>query len=102
MQLAQRVCLSYTDLSLLEEFDVMKLDPKAIEEAVLKLKEALPNDVGEFKRLSEEKLKLALEGLLQRMDMVTREEYEVQTEVLRRTRERVEQLEQRISIFEQK
>lgn len=80
----------------------MKPDPKIIEEALQKLKEALPNDVGEFKRAGEEKLKLALEATLQNLEMVPREEYEVQTEVLRRTRERVEQLEQRISVLEQK
>ena len=80
----------------------MKFDSTMIEEAVTKLKEALPNDVGDFKRAGEEKLKLALEGVLQKLEMVPREEYEVQTEVLRRTRERVEQLEQRISILEQK
>ena len=66
------------------------------------MKEALPDDVGEFKRAGEEKLKLVLESVLQKMELVPREEYEVQTEVLKRTRERVEQLEQRISILEKK
>lgn len=80
----------------------MKFDSNTIDEVVLKLKEALPNDVGDFKRAGEEKLKLALEGWLQKLEMVPREEYEVQTEVLRRTRERVEQLERRISILEKK
>ena len=80
----------------------MKIDSNLIDDAVVKLKEALPDDLGEFKRSGEHKLKLVLESMLQKLDMVSREEYEVQTEVLRRTRERVEQLEQRISILEQK
>ena len=80
----------------------MKFDSNIIDDAVAKLKEALPDDVGEFKRAGEEKLKLVLEGVLQKMELVPREEYEVQTEVLKRTRERVEQLEQRISKLEKK
>ena len=80
----------------------MKFDSKIIDDAVIKLKEALPDDIVEFKRAGEEKLKLVLESVLQKMELVPREEYEVQTEVLKRTRERVEQLEQRISILEKK
>ena len=80
----------------------MKFDSNIIDDAVIKLKEALPDDVGEFKRAGEEKLKMVLEGVLQKMELVPREEYEVQTEVLKRTRERVEQLEQRISKLEKK
>ena len=78
----------------------MKINPKHIEEAVQKIKELLPNEPSDFKHEGEKKLKLALEGLLQKLEMVSREEYDVQTEVLRRTRERLEQLEQRIAVLE--
>ena len=80
----------------------MKPDPKVIEDTIAKLKQALPDDMHSFKRAGEEKLKLALEAALQKLEMVPREEYEVQKEVLRRTRERVEQLERRIALLEQK
>ena len=80
----------------------MKFDSSIIDDAVIKLKEALPNDVTDFKRASEEKLKIVLESTLKKLEMVSREEYEVQTEVLKRTRERVEQLEQRIALLEKK
>ena len=79
----------------------MNFDAKVIDDAVDKLKEALPDDIAAFKRAGEEKLKLVLEGVLQKLDCVPREEYEVQAAVLQRTRERVEQLEQRIAILEQ-
>ncbi len=78
----------------------MKINPKHIEETVQKIKDLLPDDTRHFKNEGEQKLKLALEGLLQKLEMVSREEYDVQTEVLRRTRERLEQLEQRISVLE--
>ncbi len=80
----------------------MKIDPKHLDETVAKIKQLLPDNVVELKNTGEEKLKLALEGLLQKLEMVSREEYEIQTEVLQRTRQRLEQLEQRIELLEKK
>ena len=79
----------------------MKLEPNKIDEVISKLKESFPNEVGDLKQAGENKLKLVLEGALQRLEVVSREEYVVQTEVLRRTRERVEDLERRISELEE-
>lgn len=80
----------------------MKIDPKHLDETVAKIKQLLPDNVVDLKNTGEEKLKLALEGLLQKLEMVSREEYEIQTEVLQRTRQRLEQLEQRIELLEKK
>lgn len=41
-----------------------------------------------------------LAGALERLDMVSREEFDVQKEVLRRTRERLEELERRVAELE--
>ena len=78
----------------------MKIDPKHLDEAVTKIKQLLPDNVIDFKNTGEDKLKLVLEGLLQKLEMVSREEYYVQAEVLQRTRQRLEQLEQRIELLE--
>ena len=78
----------------------MKINPKNIDEAVSKLKEFLPGDINDFTSTGEEKLKLVLTGVLQKLEMVSREEYDIQTEVLQRTRQRLEQLEQRIALLE--
>ena len=80
----------------------MKIDPKHLDDAVTKIKELLPDNVIDFKNTGEDKLKLVLEGLLQKLEMVSREEYDVQAEVLQRTRQRLEQLEQRIALLEKK
>jgi BMFP domain-containing protein YqiC len=45
---------------------------------------------------------MILAGTLQSMDLVSRDEYDIQTQVLQRTRERLEQLEQRLSLLEEK
>ena len=80
----------------------MKIDPKHLDDAVTKIKELLPDNVIDFKNTGDDKLKLVLEGLLQKLEMVSREEYDVQAEVLQRTRQRLEQLEQRIALLEKK
>tara|TARA_R110002096_G_scaffold229277_3_gene418858 strand:- start:370 stop:612 length:243 start_codon:yes stop_codon:yes gene_type:complete len=79
----------------------MKINQNHIEDTIAKIKELLPGDISDFKNTGEQKLKLVLESMLQKLDMVSREEYDVQTEVLQRTRQRLEQLEQRIALLEQ-
>jgi BMFP domain-containing protein YqiC len=48
----------------------------------------------------EANLKAMLSGFFSRLDLVTREEFDVQREVLLRTREKLEQLEARLAQFE--
>lgn len=45
-------------------------------------------------------LRARLEGLFARLDLVTREEFEVQKAVLQRTREQVERLERAVALLE--
>lgn len=48
----------------------------------------------------EQNLKAGLSGWLARLDLVTREEFDVQAEVLARTREKLAQLEARLAELE--
>ena len=80
----------------------MKINQKHIDDTVAKIKDLLPENVVDLKNAGDEKLKLLLEGLLQKLEMVSREEYDIQAEVLQRTRQRLEQLEQRIELLENK
>ena len=45
-------------------------------------------------------MRALLTGFLSRLDLVTREEFDVQAEVLRRTREQLTQLETKVSLLE--
>lgn len=49
----------------------------------------------------EQNLKAGVTSMLGKLDMVTREEFDVQTEVLARTREKLAQLEARLTELEQ-
>lgn len=60
----------------------------------------LPPGLGEVQRDVEKNLREAVSAALQRMDLVTREEFDVQTAVLQRTREKLEAAEARIAALE--
>ena len=83
-------------------FKHMDWNTKYLDEAVKALKDLLPHNPQDLKKAGEQKLRLILESMLQKLDVVSREEYEVQTEVLRRTRQRLEELERRLAILEKK
>jgi|TARA_B110000977_G_scaffold72155_1_gene97741 BMFP domain-containing protein YqiC len=74
----------------------MKFDSHAMEDAISKFRALLPKDAADIRSFGEDKMKLALQSLLQDLDVVTREEFDTQKQVLLRTRERLEQLEQRL------
>ncbi len=48
----------------------------------------------------EKNARALLSGFFSRLDLVTREEFDVQSEVLRRTREKLEQLEAKVAELE--
>ena len=72
-------------------------DPNFINEIAGKLGEALKQSpAGDI----EKNLKAGVTSMLGKLDMVTREEFDVQTEVLARTREKLAQLEARLAELE--
>ena len=48
----------------------------------------------------EKNLRAMLSGLFSRLDLVTREEFDVQAEVLKRTREKLTRLEAQVAVLE--
>lgn len=78
------------------------LETQKIDEFVKKLSAMMPSSVGEFQDDIEKNLKAGLQSALQKMDLVTREEYEVQTALLARTREKLEALDAKLKLLEEK
>ncbi|MNC68301.1 Membrane fusogenic activity [compost metagenome] len=62
----------------------------------------MPKGVREFGEDVEKKIRQVLQSQLTRLDLVNREEFDVQTQVLLRTREKLALLEQRMSELESK
>jgi len=73
------------------------VDPKNIEDMMDSLRRALPGDLAQG---VEKNLRAALSAGLARLDLVTREELEVQLQVLARTRARLEALEKQVAEME--
>ena len=72
-----------------------------IDEVVEKLRRLLPDDVNLVRDDINQKLKATLTASLKNMDLVTREEFDIQSRLLAKTRARLEELQSRINELEQ-
>ncbi|MDH2924476.1 hypothetical protein EV693_10684 [Nicoletella semolina] len=72
------------------------LDPQNLESLARQLQNALPQSLKNVGSDLEEKFKQILQAQLAKLDIVTREEFEVQSQVLLRTREKLIVLEARL------
>jgi BMFP domain-containing protein YqiC len=73
------------------------LDMKSLDDLTRKLSAALPPGFKEIREDTEARFKAVLQAGLEKMELVTREEFDVQTAVLARTREKLTSLEQQIN-----
>ena len=76
------------------------IDPKKIEQIARQVHESMPKGLRKFGDDVEKKVRQVIQSQLTRLDVVSREEFDVQTQVLLRTREKLALLEQRISELE--
>ena len=72
-----------------------------IEELARKLADAVPDSVRAIRSDLEANFRSVLKSGLGKLDLVTREEFEVQEAVLQRTRDKLEALEKRLSELEE-
>ena len=75
----------------------MVLDLRAVEDIAERISGLLPADARVLREEFRANTRALLETALARMDLVTREEFEVQSTMLRRTREKLEMLEARLA-----
>ena len=78
------------------------IDPKKIEEMARQIHNALPPGIKSLGEEVDKKVKQVLQSQLNRLDMVSREEFEVQTKVLLRTRQKLTALEEKLAQLEQR
>ena len=79
----------------------MNLDPKTLDDLARRLSESLPPGIAALREDLERSFRAVLQSGLARLELVNRQEFDVQAGVLRRTRERLEQLERRLTALEQ-
>ena len=76
------------------------MSDKSIEDLARRLAEAVPEGLRSVRKDLEENFQSVLKSGLGKLDLVTREEFEVQEAVLLRTREKLEALEERLTELE--
>ena len=76
------------------------LDPKQLDDLAQRLAGSMPRGLKVLQEDVGRSLRASLEATLARLDLVTREEFEIQTELLARTRQRLEALEARVAALE--
>lgn len=76
-------------------------DSKTIDDIANRLANAIPPSFNHLKEDVEKNFHAVLQSALARLDLVTREEFEVQKAVLAKTRQKFEALEQRVAEMEQ-
>lgn len=77
------------------------LDPRLFDELADKLSQFVPPGLKSAQQEAHKQLKVVLQNTLTKLDLVSREEFDVQQQMLLRLRERVEQLESRLDALEQ-
>ncbi len=75
------------------------INPKKLEEIAKQIADSVPSGVKNFAEEIETKTKQVLQRKLSNMDFVSRDEFDVQTQVLQRTREKLEDLEKKVALM---
>lgn len=76
------------------------LDPKHVDDLFQRLSSAMPKGLQMLQEDVNRNVRASLESGLARLDLVTREEFDVQSAVLARTREKLAALEAQVSALE--
>lgn len=76
-------------------------DPKSLDDIASRLAGAIPPGLSGLKDDLEKSFHAILQAALSKLDLVTREEFEVQKLVLAKTRSKLENLEKRVAEMEQ-
>ncbi|HAJ93227.1 MAG TPA: hypothetical protein DCO71_11550 [Gammaproteobacteria bacterium] len=77
-------------------------DTKFIDDLARQISEAIPAGVKGMQEDVQKNIHTLLQGALSRLDLVSREEFDAQSQVLARTRQKLEQLEKTVSAMEEK
>lgn len=75
------------------------MDAKKIEDIARQINDSIPSGVKDFADGMEQRIKQILQQQLNKLDVVTREEMDVQQQLLLRLRQRVEQLEEQVAAY---
>ncbi len=76
------------------------LDPKILDDLSRRVADGIPRGLASLQEDFQRNLRAALEVTLLRLDLVSRDEFDIQQAVLARTREKLEALKKRVAELE--
>ena len=79
---------------------MIRLDPKQLDDLARRLDTLIPESLYSTREEIHKTVRACVESLLQRLDVVTREEFDVQSKLLAKTRERLSELQKRLDALE--
>tara|TARA_B110000014_G_C20108008_1_gene583044 strand:- start:420 stop:662 length:243 start_codon:yes stop_codon:yes gene_type:complete len=79
---------------------MFKFDPKNVDVIANKIKDIMPDSLKTSREEMHKTLKSGAEGVLQKLDLVSREEYDIQVTLLKKCQEKIKELEAKIASLE--
>ncbi|HLB55820.1 MAG TPA: accessory factor UbiK family protein [Coxiellaceae bacterium] len=73
------------------------IDPKNINDIIQNIFDSMPPGLKNMPTEMKSNFRAAINGVFERLDLVTREEFDIQCAVLLRTREKLEMLEEKLN-----
>ncbi|WP_261816268.1 ubiquinone biosynthesis accessory factor UbiK [Vibrio gallicus] len=77
-------------------------DPKKLEQVAKQIHESMPQPVKNLGADVDQKVRQVIQAQLNKLDVISREEFEVQTQVLLRTRQKLNEMEKKMADLEEK
>ena len=77
------------------------IDPQKLDDLVRQLGATLPPEFEAFEQEMKKQFKAVLESAFQKLDLVSREEFDIQVKVLQKTRAQMDELQEQLSSLEQ-
>lgn len=77
------------------------IDPNIFDDIARKVCDAIPSGAKNLQKEVEKNIKAVMQGAFAKLDLVTREEFDVQVKVLSRTRAKLDELSEQITKYEQ-
>jgi BMFP domain-containing protein YqiC len=76
------------------------IDPKVFDDMAKKFTDSLPPVLGQFKTEMQQNFKAALQGTFAKLNLVTREEFDIQAQLLAKAQAQLELLSQQVKELE--
>lgn len=78
------------------------MKPAFVDELIEKISAVLPSDLHSLKEDTQKNIRAVLQSVFEKMDLVTREDFEVQKKILARSQERIQQLTETVQSLEKR